>query len=254
MKAQTVWFLRKVAQFWPGCGEGARASRIYRWTVRFATRMPSFKSSPRMRSAPQRRFSIAMRRMGAMTSGAMRGSRKPSERDLFRRGTRNPARCQRRTVSGLTRSRARLHRGRSLASRTADRARGRERRGVWDGARRDDELLAQKRVFGNQLGAKRSNRRRGHPRRPRAGLRSAKRPHHSFCKLEPSLRQASRRCGAPRSQSASSTVRLGRQARVRACHRPLLRALLGESTTDAGRESTHCRDNWPPFENRLSSQ
>jgi hypothetical protein len=41
---------------------------MYFWTVRFETRMPSFSSSPRTRSAPHGLFSRAIRRMSSMVS------------------------------------------------------------------------------------------------------------------------------------------------------------------------------------------
>jgi hypothetical protein len=44
----------------------------YFWIVRFATRIPSLNSSPRIRSAPHRRFSRAMRRMSSTVSIEMR--------------------------------------------------------------------------------------------------------------------------------------------------------------------------------------
>jgi hypothetical protein len=47
---------------------------MYLWIVRLATWMPSFNSSPRVRSAPHGRFFEAMRRMSWMVSGASRGS------------------------------------------------------------------------------------------------------------------------------------------------------------------------------------
>ena len=82
-------------------------------------RTPSFKSSPRIRSAPQSRLSVAMRWMRATTSGATRGSRGPCWRDARRQNTRNPSLCHRRTVSGLTRSRAWRHPRYRLASSTS---------------------------------------------------------------------------------------------------------------------------------------
>ena len=61
-----AWFLRKVAHVWPDC---RRALGICFWMVRLLTVMPSFSSSPRMRSAPQSRFSWAKRLMSAIVTG-----------------------------------------------------------------------------------------------------------------------------------------------------------------------------------------
>ena len=60
-----------------------------------------------------------MRRMRATTSGARRGSRGPLERDFRRQKSRNPSRCHRSTVSGLTSSKAWRHRRWRLASSTS---------------------------------------------------------------------------------------------------------------------------------------
>jgi hypothetical protein len=91
---------------------------MYLWIVRLATWMPSFNSSPRMRSAPQSRFSKAMRRMSWMVAGTRRG---PGRRQLDRQHqkSRNPCRCHLSTVSGLTSSTASRHRGTNPASRTS---------------------------------------------------------------------------------------------------------------------------------------
>jgi hypothetical protein len=72
--------------------------------------MPSFTNSPWIRGAPQRRFSVATRRMRARTSASMRGL--PGRRRGRRRQhPRNPSRCQRATVAGWTRTRASCQRG-----------------------------------------------------------------------------------------------------------------------------------------------
>ena len=89
-----------------------------RWIVRFATRMPSFRSSPRIRSAPQRTFSAAMRWMSAMTSKSTREVRLLELFDFQHQKSRNPSRCQRSTVSGFTSRRAFCQCCRRLASWT----------------------------------------------------------------------------------------------------------------------------------------
>jgi len=45
-----------------------RTCLIYFWIVRLQTRRPSFRSSPRMRSAPQSRLSLAICLIKAMVS------------------------------------------------------------------------------------------------------------------------------------------------------------------------------------------
>ncbi len=47
-------------------GRGSRAFALYRWIVRLLRRMLSFSSSPRMRSAPHRPFSVAICSIGAI--------------------------------------------------------------------------------------------------------------------------------------------------------------------------------------------
>ena len=84
-------------------GRGPRTPRMYFWMVRLLTRMPSLSSSPRMRSAPQRRFSRSIRWMSWTVSGTRRGSHR-RERDLHRQKRRKPCRCHLRTVSGFTSS------------------------------------------------------------------------------------------------------------------------------------------------------
>ena len=56
--------------------------------------------------------------------------------------------------------------------------------GAFDGARRDDELLAQKRVLGDQLGARTGQIGDEASRDARGPACIAKRPHHSFRKLD----------------------------------------------------------------------
>ena len=82
------------------------------------TRSPSFSSSPRMRSAPQVRFSLAICLMSATTSSAKGGL--PGRRDLDLRlhTQRNKSRCQRSTVSGCTMTSACFYVGNLLASST----------------------------------------------------------------------------------------------------------------------------------------
>jgi len=92
---------------------------MYFWIVRLAMWMPSFSSSPRIRSAPQVALDSAMRRMSSMRSGASRGRGLPGLRDFKRQKRRNPWRCQRRIVSGFTSRTASRHRGTNRATRTS---------------------------------------------------------------------------------------------------------------------------------------
>jgi hypothetical protein len=84
---------------------------MYFWIVRFETRTPSFRSSPRMRSAPQSSLSMAIRCMSSLVSISVRRAERTCDRDLALQKRRTPSRCQRSTVSGFTRSRASRHRG-----------------------------------------------------------------------------------------------------------------------------------------------
>ena len=82
---------------------GGRFGMYFR-TVRGETRMPSFSSnSLAMRSSPQSGFSVAMRRISWRSSSGIGG--RPG-RDLKRQNRRQPARCQRISVSGRTTTRA----------------------------------------------------------------------------------------------------------------------------------------------------
>ena len=66
------WLRRNVLHFCPrgGC---VRTPRMYFWMVRLHTGMPSFNSSPRMRSAPQSRLSFAICLIKAIVSAATFG-------------------------------------------------------------------------------------------------------------------------------------------------------------------------------------
>ena len=120
MKSQahirSAWFFTKVAQRWPP-PLLSRTPRMYFWMVRLLTLIPSLSSSPRMRSAPHSRPRAAMSRIRLMVSGGsgdvFRG------RDRRRQNWRKPARCQRRTVSGWTRTIARRHDSNHLAPRSS---------------------------------------------------------------------------------------------------------------------------------------
>jgi hypothetical protein len=101
--------------------------------ARPARSMPSLSSSPLIRSVPESRFSRDMVMMRSRTSGLSCG-RPPLERDFPRQNRRQPWRCQRTTVSGVTNvrcSRQPAHHRRastqSSLSQVPSRARGRVR-------------------------------------------------------------------------------------------------------------------------------
>jgi len=82
----------------------------------FADPMTSLRSSPRIRSLPQRGLSRAIVAISWRTSGLSRG-RPSRERDRHRQKSRQPCRCQRITVSGRTTAKcSRQCRQRSRAS------------------------------------------------------------------------------------------------------------------------------------------
>jgi len=68
----SVWLRRNVLHFCPR-GGFVRTSLMYFWIVRLHTRMPSFNNSPRMRSAPHSRLSVAICLIKAMVSAATFG-------------------------------------------------------------------------------------------------------------------------------------------------------------------------------------
>jgi len=109
-----AWFLTKVAHVWPP-PRRSRTERMYFCTVRLLILMPSFKSSPRIRSAPQSRFLVAISLIKLMVSAVTRRSTLPGW-DRRRQNMRNPSRCHRRTVSGCTMARARRHVGNTAAA------------------------------------------------------------------------------------------------------------------------------------------
>lgn len=85
--------------------------------VRLETRIPSLSNSPRMRSAPQSRFCVAISLIKAMVSAGIFGV-EDAALDLYFQKSRNPRRCQRRSVSGLTMKSACFHVSDTRARRT----------------------------------------------------------------------------------------------------------------------------------------
>src|SRR6516164_1498184 len=110
-----TWLARNVRQVWDG---GVRCFGSSRETVRSATSMPNFKSSPWIRGAPHRGFAAAMRetraRISALTGGRPPGGRPESLAQCLRKRRR----CHRNAVSGATITRAALHPAQPLASQT----------------------------------------------------------------------------------------------------------------------------------------
>src|SRR6266478_2886754 len=92
-----------------------------RETVRSATSIPSFRSSPWIRGAPQRGFAVAMRVIRVLIS-AWTAGRPPVERpESLLQYSRKRRRCHRRTVSAVTITRGCLHPAQTLASPTQKR-------------------------------------------------------------------------------------------------------------------------------------
>ena len=111
------WFFRKVCQFWlEGCV--GWAYRIYFWMVLLATLICSFKSSPRILSALQSGFLAAISLIRSMVSWDILGWEFFGGFDFSFQNSRNPCRCQRRSVSGLRISKACFQFARLLASTT----------------------------------------------------------------------------------------------------------------------------------------
>src|SRR3974390_2319472 len=94
----SAWLRRNVFQ---PCDGGLLFFAIYLATVVWPIVMPSLSSSPWILGAPQSGLARLMSRISALMSTGSFG-RPPGDFDLHRQYQRNPARCQRITVSGLT--------------------------------------------------------------------------------------------------------------------------------------------------------
>ena len=103
------WLCRKASQRLAGSGSlGARF--IQREIVLSETSKPSIRSSPWMRGAPQVEFSATIRKIRSRTSLEIRLLPTCSlTLEISFQYRRNPARCQRTTVSGVTTMRACFH-------------------------------------------------------------------------------------------------------------------------------------------------
>ena len=94
----SAWFWRNVLQ---DCEGGLRSRTMYLETVDWATSNPSISSSPWIRGAPHRGFSLLIRRMRSRSSRATFG-RPALFRDFQRQNAVKPERCHRKMVSGFT--------------------------------------------------------------------------------------------------------------------------------------------------------
>jgi len=94
----SAWFRRNVLQ---PCDGGRRRRAMYLETEVWPTSMPSLRSSPWMRGAPQRGFARLISRISCRTSRGTLGL-PGRRRDFQRQKPRNPARCHRTIVSGRT--------------------------------------------------------------------------------------------------------------------------------------------------------
>ena len=102
----------------PGLRRGARRFGISRETVRSATSMPSFRSSPWILGAPHRGFIAVMFLMRAVISALIGGQPTRGRPESLVQCSPKRRRCHRRTVSGDTRTRACLQPAKTLASPT----------------------------------------------------------------------------------------------------------------------------------------
>jgi hypothetical protein len=93
----SAWFRRIVLQPWDG---GRLCRAMYLATEVWPTSVPSLRSSPWMRGAPQKGFAKLISRISCRNSRATLG--RPGRRDFQRQKLRNPARCHRTIVSGRT--------------------------------------------------------------------------------------------------------------------------------------------------------
>ena len=94
-----MWFRKNVRQV---CDGGLGRLVMYLDTVACEISMPSLRSSPWNRGAPQSGFSRLMRRMRSRTSRPTVGRPPLRRRDVQVQKRRKPLRCQPTTVSGFT--------------------------------------------------------------------------------------------------------------------------------------------------------
>ena len=124
---------------------------ISRETVRSATAIPSFMSSPWIRGAPHKGFIAAIFLTRAAISALMDGRPSRGRPESLVQCSRKRRRCHRRTVSGVTMRRGRLHPAHTRDSQTQ---KSRSLRAQPRPARRPlvhGELLAQGEVLQGEL-------------------------------------------------------------------------------------------------------
>ena len=100
----------------PGLGGGEGRWGISRETVRSAASRPSVRSSPWIRGAPHRGFAAAIRETRVLISGPTEGRPPVGRPESVVQCSRKRRRCHRRTVSGVTITRACRHPAQTLAS------------------------------------------------------------------------------------------------------------------------------------------
>ena len=106
-----------------------------------------------MRSVPQSRLSRDMLMINARTSG-LSGGRPPRERDFQRQKRRQPCRCQRTTVSGVTQlrcSRQPVQKRRATTHRSLSEVRSRARGRGARGTGQHGELMPQQQVLEHEI-------------------------------------------------------------------------------------------------------
>src|SRR5260370_1267156 len=101
-----TWFSRKVRHV---CEGRFRRRTMYLLTLVSPTSMPSLRSSPWMRGAPQSGFSRLILRISLRISFDTGGRPRWPLRTFQVQNSRNPLRCQAMTVAGLTMRRAERH-------------------------------------------------------------------------------------------------------------------------------------------------
>src|SRR5438132_6483689 len=113
-----TWLARKVRQVWDG---GVRRFGSSRETLRSAIWMPSLRSSPWILGAPQSGLAAAIRMTRTLISAWTGGRPSVGRVESLVQYSRKRRRCHRRTVSGVTITRGRLHPAQTLASPTQKR-------------------------------------------------------------------------------------------------------------------------------------
>ena len=109
-----AWFFKNARHVGDG---GFRTRTRYLSTVDFVTAMPIFANSPTMRGEPHVGFIDDIVRISSLTSSATGGRPGSPDPDNFVQCSLKRLRCQRMTVSGLTKMSASFHPVQALARR-----------------------------------------------------------------------------------------------------------------------------------------